>query len=245
MSALAYDIGDIAAVNLQIIDPATGAPPTAIQEAALTVTATATDPNGVLSAPATAHVAPDGSGRWTVSFTVGVAGVWRGEFAWAGSLGGREPFALVVAAAGALLPWSPSPTEVADYVPGRTRQTIPAGTDTLVGTFTTATTPTGEQVARLIAGAVAYVAGRVGTVDAGLYSLALATAAQRAAAYVELAYPERDANLNTAEQLLALSDATLTSLAAANQATTGAAVGSTALPMWAFPDPVAYGDLVL
>jgi hypothetical protein len=239
-----YDLGDPAYVTFQLTDPATGLPPTALQETTIVATSAVTDPDAVASTPTPAHVGAAGSGTYALTFTLGKAGVWRGEAIFTGALTQRIPFALVVSAAAALLAWSPTLTEVADYVPGRTRPATPgAGDDTLLGTFTPLTRPTGEQTARLIAGATAHVAATVGTVDLSLYALAKAAAAQRAAAYVELAYPERDADLNTADRLLTLSDTALAQLEGANLAVSGATVGIAAMPVWAMPTPVAWGDV--
>lgn len=237
MSAGTYDIGDTARVNFQAVDPATGLP------VDTTVTWSVSEPV-VLGPTAAVHYGPAGSGTYYAAIPLTQAGVWRGKFD--ALVGGDEPFVLIIAADSTLVPWSPTLTQVGDYVPGRTRPITPgAGDDAVLGTFSTLTRPTGEQVARLAAAATAYVAGAVGTVDASLYVLATAAAAQRAAAYVELAFPERDADLNTAESLLALADKTLDRLAAANLAVSGVSVGSAALPVWSFPDPPAWGDVNL
>jgi hypothetical protein len=241
VSAYTYDIGDPTWIVFQLIDPATG------QAAdATTATSQVVDPDGITTTPVPAHQGAAGSGQYALSFTVGKAGVWRGKGIFTGTVAQTIPFVLVVAADSALLAWSPTLTQVADYVPARTRPGTPgAGDDTLTGTFTASTRPTGEQVTRLAAAAAAHVSGTVGTVDPTLYSLATAAAAQRAAAYVEYAYPERSADLDTGDKLLALADATLTRLQAANVAITGVPIGAVLLPVWSMPAPTTYGDLSL
>lgn len=239
MSAYDYDLGDTTYITYQVVT-ATGQPVDA------TVTATVTDPDGIVTTPAPSHIGAVGSGQYALAFSVGKAGVWRGKLIASGAVSDTTPFVLVVAADSTLLPWTPTLSEVADYVPARTRPATPgAGDDTLAGTFTLATIPTAEQVTRLAAAAAAHVAATAGTVDASLYSVATATAAQRAAAYVEYAYPERDADLNTGDKLLALSDAALDRLVTANLAITGTPVGVAAVPYWAMPDPPAWGDINL
>ncbi|MCA1570786.1 MAG: hypothetical protein LC798_10815 [Chloroflexi bacterium] len=238
MSGGTYDVGDTARVTFQVIDPATGLPADAT-----TVTWTISEPVA-LGPTAAVHYGPVGSGTYYASVPLTAAGVWRGEFK-ATPIGGDEPFVLVVAADSTLLPWAPTLTQVADYVPGRTRPASVGAVDAPLGTFTADTVPTGEQVARLAAAAAAHVAAAVGTVDPSLYVLASAAAAQRAAAYVEYAYPERDADVNTGDVLLALADATLDRVASANLAVSGTTVGAAAVPYWSFPDATVHGDLDL
>lgn len=249
MSALTYDVGDPTYITFQLTDPATGQPPTAGQEAAITAASIVTDPTlptPVTTTPTPTHAGAAGSGQYALTFTVDQPGVWRGKAVFTGALTQTIPFVLVVAADSTLLPWSPTLTEVADYVPSRTRPGSPgAGDDTLAGTFTTATRPTAEQVARLAAGAAAHVAAAVGTVDPTLYSLATTAAAQRAAAYVEYSYPERNADINVGDSLLALADKTLDRLAIANLAVTGVPEGTVLLPQWSMPAPSRYGDINL
>lgn len=241
MSALTYDVGDTAYVTFQLVDPATGLPADAT-----TATSTVTDPDGVISTPVPQHVGAAGSGQYSLTFTVGKAGVWRGVGIFTGTAADRVPFALVATDTGVVLAWSPTLREVADYVPGRTRPVTPgAGDDQLLGTFGPNTRPTGEQVARQIAGATAHVAAVVGVVDVSLYPLAKTATAQRAAAFVEYSYPERNADINVGDSLLALSEKTLDRLATANLATSGVAVGAALLPYWSFPAPSAHGDLTL
>lgn len=147
--------------------------------------------------------------------------------------------------------WAPTLVQVAGYIPART-VAVATVSDGLLGTFGATTRPTGTQVTQLITDACAWVLLRTGTIvttgplaDA-LATFATATAAVRTAGMVELSYPIRNAEVNTADQLLKQADAMLTELVTAN-ASAGAADGSppTLLPTGAFPDPVAWGDDLL
>lgn len=149
-------------------------------------------------------------------------------------------------------PWAPTLSDVARHVPTRTRAySGTPGSDRLLGTFTEDTTPTAEQAQADIDAAVRAVLAAVGPiptsgdpVDVGALQSAARDAAEwRAAADIELAYPNRDADVSVARDLdLRAKDA----LAALRLALAEAGTGEVALaPWWAFPDPVWYGDVNL
>lgn len=144
------------------------------------------------------------------------------------------------------LVWSPTLEAVAGYVPARTVP-IDTATDDPLGTFDSTTVPDASQAYDKIAAAVGWVTARAGTVDVTLYQQAGDVAALRAAGLIELSYPIRDADINTAEQLLKLADQALTSLVTANTGVTGTEPGLDGIvrPVYSFPDPVAWGDLNL
>lgn len=144
---------------------------------------------------------------------------------------------------GAVL-WAPTLAQVADYIPTRTLDATAPGSAVYLGTFTPDTTPTEVQAGRLIDQAVATVSAAAGTVDASLYLLATTVAALRAAASIERAYPVRDADINTADQLDKRADAELARLLAANGAA-GATEPGVVMPLWSFPDPPAWADINL
>jgi hypothetical protein len=125
--------------------------------------------------------------------------------------------------------WAPALADVADYIPTRTLDTSTPGSTTQLGTFTGATTPTDEQVQRLVDGAVASVQAVVGTFVATSAPLARTVAALRAAAAIERAYPDRDAQVNTAEELDARADAELRRLVASSKAAKRGGVRSVVL----------------
>jgi hypothetical protein len=148
--------------------------------------------------------------------------------------------------------WAPTLAQVGSYIPARTAA-VDTTSDTLLGTFTAATVPTGDQVTTLISDACAWMLLRTGEIittparrPRTWTRMATATAAVRTAGMVELSFPLRDGDLNTSAQLLALADTMLTQLVEAN-ATAGAVDASepALLPTGQFPDPVPWGDDLL
>lgn len=139
--------------------------------------------------------------------------------------------------------WAPSLTEVGSRCPTKTRDQTEAGDDTLLGTFNDRTVPTGDMAQPLVNGAVAVVAEAVGAIGAALYDLAKDAAAWRAAADIELAYPQRDGDIKIYEQLDRRAKLALDRLIAAAD-DTGAGTDAT-LPQWSMPDPVSWGDSYL
>jgi hypothetical protein len=140
-------------------------------------------------------------------------------------------------------PWAPALDDVARHIPTRTRDTDDPGSDELLGTFTTRTTPTGDQVQPIIDAAVAGVLSRTGPLDASdaaLLECARVAAEWRAAADVELAYPNRDADVFVYQQLDARAQYELTGLLRRLQAT-GEGFAEQ-LPVWSAPDPPVYAD---
>lgn len=136
--------------------------------------------------------------------------------------------------------WEPSLADVGVRIPTRTRDQTTPGATSLLGTFNDKTVPTDVAVAPLIASAVATVLNAVTTVTAAHYSLAQAAAAWRAAADVELAYPERDGDIDVYERLNARAALALKELT--DIATDAGAGADATLPQWAMPVPVAWGD---
>jgi len=147
-------------------------------------------------------------------------------------------------------PWAPSLEEVADHIPTRTRASdARPGDDSLLMTFNQATTPTGEQAARFVDSAVSEVlgavAGRVPDTPTYLRVLAQKAAALRAAADIELAYPDRDADVNVSERLdQRAKDALLRLVEAVSDASSPGSEGSL-LPVWSMPAPTWPGDYPL
>lgn len=135
--------------------------------------------------------------------------------------------------------WAPFLSDVADYIPTRTLDITVPGSALFLGTFNGNTTPTDEQAQRHIDKAVASILATLGAVLPAAEPLARTVASLRAAASIERAYPDRDAQVNTAEQLDARANAELRQLITANA---GGSTDTALLPQWAFPDPVSYGD---
>ncbi|MGP3914306.1 hypothetical protein [Nonomuraea sp. 10N515B] len=145
-------------------------------------------------------------------------------------------------------PWTPTLEQVADHVPTRTRPIEPPGSTEYLNTFTAQTTPTDEAARRHIAAAVVEVLGAAGgsipATPAFLQELASAAAALRTAASIELAYPNRDADVSVADQLdQRAKDALQRLIDAINDQ--GSGPEGSLLPVWSMPDPVWYGDYPL
>ena len=140
--------------------------------------------------------------------------------------------------------WAPSLADVARHIPTRTRDFATPGSDRLLGTFSEATTPTAEQAQADVDAAVRAILAEVGAVpQVDVVEAAARDAAEwRAAADIELAYPTRDATVQVARDLDARAKAALDRL---KVVLTEAGTGALVEPVWAFPDPPAWGDDLL
>jgi hypothetical protein len=144
--------------------------------------------------------------------------------------------------------WTPALADVARHIPTRTRDKTP-GSDALLGTFTPATTPTGDQAQEVIDDAVAGVLAQVGDLPTAGNDLpnilrAAKTAAEwRAAADIEVAYPVRDADVRVYAQLDARAKDALATLLMALRTETGGPMEL--VPIWQAPTPVPWGDDLL
>jgi hypothetical protein len=140
-------------------------------------------------------------------------------------------------------PWAPSLEEVAGHIPTRTRDGATPGSDALTNTFSDTTTPTESQAQRITDAAVATVAGAVGTIiTTKLEPLARDAAGWRAAADIELAYPQREADVSFYTQL---DDRAKLALARLLETAGEQGGGPDALlPVWCFPEPCegSYGE---
>lgn len=151
--------------------------------------------------------------------------------------------------------WAPTRSRVAAYVPSRPLVPTPDGRNVDLGTWTDDTRPTGRQADDLIRDAVNWVLAATGELDSTLYQTANAVAALRAAAFIELGYPERQnaekATANTtSDRLFKQADAGLADLVAANKAKTGSDgddpdAAFEIAPMWSFPAAPSWGDTLL
>jgi hypothetical protein len=120
----------------------------------------------------------------------------------------------------ALPAWAPTLTSVAKYILTRTRE---IGVDNdYAGTFTSLTYPSAAQVTDLIADATVWAETRTGTpVMPAAYPAMTVAAALWAAYHVELAYPERDADVAVYDRLLQSAEQMIAQAAAANRAAGG------------------------
>jgi hypothetical protein len=222
-----YDIGDSVPLSLLVPDG----------DVTTNATVTYLDPNGGTGGVTPLPATTDGGKNWSTSYSVGIQGDWTFTWTVTGKGAGVEPYRVSVGTFSPP-PWTPDLRAVADYIPNRTVPVNDVGDDPLL-TFTEETIPNAEQAFRQIRSATRWVMGSTGDVDDSLYGQASDTAAVRAAGMIELSYPVRDDNVNTAEQLLEQADKMLSSLVTANTGETGESVdpASTAVPQFSFPNP--------
>jgi hypothetical protein len=136
--------------------------------------------------------------------------------------------------------WTPALTDVADCIPTRTVDLTSPGSDTLLGTFSNKTQPDDVSVQRIIDRAVDGIQSVVPTIPSTVYDLAKSAAAWRAAADVELAYPERNADVNVYTQLDSRAKLELDRLIQAAESSGGGVIATN--PVWSFPPPVPWGN---
>ena len=145
--------------------------------------------------------------------------------------------------------WAPTLADVARHIPTRTRDTT-VGQDALLGTFTEATTPTAEQAQADVDAAVRGLVADFGAMPTGgdpamvanIAATAREAAEWRAAADIEIAYPNRQADVNVYVQLNARAAQAYAALA---RVLAEAGVGEVAtVPQWAFPPPPPWGDVI-
>lgn len=138
--------------------------------------------------------------------------------------------------------WSPFLSEVADYVPWTTLSMSIPGADTFYGTWRSDTYPTDEQASRIIGRVARPITEHWADLPSATYELARSYVALRAAADIARAYPRTPGDTATADSLAAQADAMWVRLSTtADDATTNpAATGGK--PIFAFPEPVTWGD---
>lgn len=176
-------------------------------------------------------------GRWVFSWMVTGTGV------------GAEDIEVWVAAppvAGGPS-WAPGLSRVAAYIPRLTVDQVTPGSAVEIGTFDTRTNPTGLIAQRHINDAVAEVLALTGTVPDALHALASAIAARRAAASILRAYGDDRAGQDTlavAAALDARADADLNRLQTAVDPG-GDGYGIEIVPVYAFPTPTPWDDLLI
>lgn len=136
--------------------------------------------------------------------------------------------------------WAPSLADVAGCIPTRTANVSLPGEDGYLNTFTEDTRPTDVQAQLIIDHAVSDVKSAVTSVTAALEAVAKNAAMWRAAADIELAYPDRNADVNTYN---ALDERARYEWARFMDAANNQGTSTTAgVPQWAMPIPVWWGD---
>lgn len=140
--------------------------------------------------------------------------------------------------------WQPALDDVGRLIPTRTRDAADPGSDEMLGTFTTTTTPSADQAQAMIDAAVRDVVSQTGPIDAyhdvELTDAARNAAAWRAAADIELSYPNRDADVQVYEALDARAKYEMTVVLRRLQIQGEGA--PEAVPFWSAPDPPPYAD---
>lgn len=139
--------------------------------------------------------------------------------------------------------WAPTLVDVAGCIPTRTRSASNPADDRYLNTFNDDTDPTAELAQRKIENAVADVTGAVSSITVKLEPLAKNAAMWRAAADIELAYPDRNADANYYTQLDARARYEWEQfLEAAEDAGSGP---DSSVPLWSMPGPSPWGDINL
>jgi hypothetical protein len=146
--------------------------------------------------------------------------------------------------------WAPSLDDVARHIPRRTRDATVPGSDRMLGTFTPNTTPTDGQAQAVIDEVVAGIVAEYGPLPASPPAsdqiAARSAAAWRAAADIEIAYPNRDADVSVYAELDKRAVEAMETYLAVLEAAGAGTVD--VLPSWAAPDPVGiapWGDVNL
>lgn len=242
--------GSAHATRLHVRDAA-GAPANADSTPVLSVL----KPDGSALAPAPT-VTTSGTGEYAAAFVGSLDGEWR--YRWTYTLATQPGstadtavlFVPVSSAVGDLPAWAPTLEQVGARIPTRTRP-IGGVTDTLLGTFDDTTYPTGQQVTLMIAQECAAAAACAGLpVVAEAHAIVNLLATLRVCYAVELAYPERDADVSVYDQFRQQAEALCKSAAMVNAAagggTTDPGAGDTdgppIFPAWSFPDAPPYAD---
>lgn len=237
MTLATYQPGDAPLVTYRLVDPRTRLPVNG------TVSCSITAPSGATTTPTPANPS---TGTYEVVPTLTELGVWTIVFTSTGAIVDRQTVTLFVGDTDAPPAWAPTLDQVGAHIPTRTRE---IGVDNdYTGTFTDATEPTAAEVTVLIGHACAWVAGRVGDpVMPAAYPLLNAAAALRTAYWVELAYPERDADVTVYERLAEDAARAEDLASSVNRAAGGGGSldedgRAESLVAYSFPDPPAWAD---
>ncbi|HXJ64040.1 MAG TPA: hypothetical protein VNN79_09825 [Actinomycetota bacterium] len=143
-------------------------------------------------------------------------------------------------------PWAPTLSDVARHIPTRTRDTKTPGSTQLLGTFTANTTPTSEQAQAVIDTVVGVILADIGgtlpqPADEQVEVAARSAAEWRAAADIEIAYPNRDADVHLYDQLNTRANDELATLKRILVQMGDGVVDAD--PQWVFNRPPPWGDM--
>jgi hypothetical protein len=212
-------VGDAPKLVWELRDPDSG------ERIDATVTcAVTTAPTGGATGALT--VVREAQGRYAVLVPLTVVGDWLGTWTASGPVTAVDGWTITAVAAAdpawQAPGWAPTLRDVGSHIPTRTRE---LGTDDrYTGMFSDSTEPTADAVTVLIRDACTWAAGPLGApVQAVTWPLLRLASALYAAYSVELAYPERDADVRVYEQLLTQAE----SIRATADQTNAAAGGGT------------------
>jgi hypothetical protein len=197
-------------------------------------------PDGSTSSPSVAG--PSGQ-DYTAQFTASQAGDYVAVWTVTGTGAGVQAKVYNVRAlpvSGATRPsWVPFLSDVADQIPHKS-QDLTVGSDVLLMTFTGTTRPDDATAQRITDSATATVLATVPTVTAAMASTAKAAVVFRAAADIELAFPERTVDMTVYDRLNDRANAELKTLQGLADQTGNSAEALD--PMWSFPEAPAWAD---
>lgn len=143
----------------------------------------------------------------------------------------------------AALTWAPTLADVARHIPTRTRDTRTPGSDQLLNTFTESTTPSSDAAQGFIDDAVQWVLASAGALPTNLpptdeIMVAARTAAEwRASADIEVAYPNRDMDVQLFRTLDQRAKDALSTLISGLQKENEGVIEL--VPVWSMPPPWA------
>lgn len=136
--------------------------------------------------------------------------------------------------------WAPTLEDVAGCIPTRTANVNLPGDDEYLNTFNDDTRPNSTEAQKAIDHAVTDALSVVTSIPTALEDIAKNAVMWRAAADIELAYPDRNADANYYAQLDARAryewDRFIKASEGQNSST------EVGVPTWQFPTPVWYGD---
>jgi hypothetical protein len=141
--------------------------------------------------------------------------------------------------------WAPAIPDVARHIPTRTRDTRTPGSDKLINTFSPYTTPDDTQAQAAIDAACGTVLSQVGKVDlsdVATCNQARVAAEWRAAADIELAYPNRDADIRLYAMLDQRAKDELDTLIKRIEDTGESTIGLAGTVAWKAPEPPPWAD---
>lgn len=239
MPQTVFDVGDLITTRLDL-----GVTP----DGTTNVTLTIYKPDGTTQLPSGGPTGPTDTDQWTAQWPAADPGDYVVVWSVSGTGAGTQAKVFNVRA----LPspsdtrpaWSPFLSEVADYISRLTVDMVTPGSQVQFGTFNGNTSPTDEQAHRLLDSAVISVVSRLGVVAAAAEPAARVVSAIRAAAMIARSFPRSAVDLATADALDRRADIELALLVDAN-ADVGGGDDERLLAVWAFPEPVAWGDWLL